>query len=340
MDSFDPIALIDRGYLPQPSADAWLDAMAPHVSAPFDVDGFGVGAYYIVDGMPGQPIWVENPTSPIDAATAGEILRGPAAALTPEQLRAFALAVCTPGVASLADVFGELPLAGIRDDVVIRDSVGIVVNTVEGRRAVFGGMHRRRLRLDAPTRALWRRIAVHLAAGCRLAGRSPEGDDVEAVISPEGKVVHATGRARSREARDVVRNAVVRRDRARMRSGRADPWAALELWHGLTSGRWTLVDHFDHDGRRFVLARRNDPQARGPSALTRRQRQVVFYASLGWSRKEVGYALGLGETTVSTHLTHALRRLGLASRAELVRLGVEIASAVEEATRETPVSTD
>ena len=102
---------------------------------------------------------------------------------------------------------------------------------------------------------------------------------------------------------------------------------ALELWRGLLAGRWTLVDHFDSDGRRFVLARKNDPSVPEPRALSPRQRQVVFYASLGWSNKEISYALGLSENTVSAHLAQSLSKLGIATRAELVRMATEVALA-------------
>jgi DNA-binding NarL/FixJ family response regulator len=115
-------------------------------------------------------------------------------------------------------------------------------------------------------------------------------------------------------------------DRARTRAGRADPLHALELWHGLLAGRWSLVDHVDRDGRRLVLARRNEPEGRGDHpALTSRQRQVLFYASVGWSLKQLAYALGLAEGTITHHLRVALRKVGMSSRAELVRVTTEIA---------------
>ena len=60
--------------------------------------------------------------------------------------------------------------------------------------------------------------------------------------------------------------------------------------------------------------------------LTRRQRQVVFYVSLGLSNKETAYALGLAENTISAHLASGLARLGLKTRAELIRTSTELAS--------------
>jgi DNA-binding CsgD family transcriptional regulator len=47
---------------------------------------------------------------------------------------------------------------------------------------------------------------------------------------------------------------------------------------------------------------------------------VVSYAVLGHSLKYIAYELGLAISTVSGNLGTAMRKLGVASRAELVRL--------------------
>lgn len=74
------------------------------------------------------------------------------------------------------------------------------------------------------------------------------------------------------------------------------------------------------------MVRRNEPGIRIPETLTSRQRQVVFYASLGLSTKETAYALGLAENTISAHLSAGLARLGIASRAALIRMSGDLAS--------------
>lgn len=45
--------------------------------------------------------------------------------------------------------------------------------------------------------------------------------------------------------------------------------------------------------------------------LTRRQREVVLLSSDGLSEKEIARRLGISEDTVGTHLTNAVRRLGI-----------------------------
>jgi DNA-binding CsgD family transcriptional regulator len=195
---------------------------------------------------------------------------------------------------------------------------------------MFSTVTLHRASVDEPLLSLWRRIAVHLGAGCRLSGRAAvcDAEDVECVVTPGGRVLHAAGAATGAREREVLRDAVKRVDQARCRRGRADPSKALELWRGLFAGRWSVVEHFDSDGRRFLLARRNDPNTPGASALPLRQRQVLFYAASGWSNKAVGYALGISATTVAIHLARALAQLGMRSRAEWIRVSAQVAATI------------
>jgi DNA-binding NarL/FixJ family response regulator len=114
-----------------------------------------------------------------------------------------------------------------------------------------------------------------------------------------------------------LRSAARALDRARGSLRRRDPEQAVAIWEALVAGRWSLVDHFDSDGRRFVLAHRNDadvPDARG---FTDRERQVLAYAALGHSNKVIAYELGLSTSTVAYHLTRARAKLQLRSAAAL-----------------------
>jgi DNA-binding CsgD family transcriptional regulator len=102
----------------------------------------------------------------------------------------------------------------------------------------------------------------------------------------------------------------------------------LFQWGTYDWGAGPQFEFDDTDGKRFVLARRNRPGVRDLGALTVRERQVATYAACGFSLKHVGYALGLSVPTVSQHLKAALRKLRLASRAELVAtLGAGVAGA-------------
>lgn len=187
-----------------------------------------------------------------------------------------------------------------------------------------------RPRVASPSRrekARWARVAAHLVTGLRLhrAMRAEQHDTspleqtaVEAVLDPGGKLLDARGPAAESRARNELREAARRIDRARSSLGRRDEQAALDAWRALVEGRWSMIDVFDSDGRRFVVARENRPATSRIATLTRREQDVVAYARLGWSNKLIAYTLGLSESTVSETLRRALDRLGLRSRADLV----------------------
>ena len=100
------------------------------------------------------------------------------------------------------------------------------------------------------------------------------------------------------------------------------PEHAVAQWETLVQGRWSLVDHFEKDGRRYLVARKNDPFVPGDK-LSLRERQVVGFVALGHSNKLIGYELGISASTVATHLTSAAKKLGLGSRLELIRAFTE-----------------
>ena len=167
------------------------------------------------------------------------------------------------------------------------------------------------------TANLWHRLAAHISAGNRL--RKALGTlafekidptaRAEAVLAPNGKIENATGPAEPRAARDALRDALVRIDAAR--SERDNPERSVELWRGLVAGRWSLVEHFERDGRRYYLAHKNDPELAQDRTLTSRERQVLGYAELGHSNKLIAYELGLSTTTISTILIRAKKKLGM-----------------------------
>jgi DNA-binding CsgD family transcriptional regulator len=167
----------------------------------------------------------------------------------------------------------------------------------------------------------WTRVAVHLAAAYRLRRRLGGGvlkvDSADAVLTPHGRVEHAQDEAQASTAREELKKAVKDLERARGRLRRSDPERAVDMWTGLTSGRWSLVDQFDTDGRRYVLARRNDVAVEGLDALTPRERQVTAYAALGHTNKLIAYDVGLADSTVRVLLHRAAKKLGATTRREL-----------------------
>lgn len=326
--SFDPIALLEAAYEPCAGAETWLARHAPAIASPFDADEIGVLSYFVERfESPRSLSWTATAKSTIRAEEAIAIVAGGFGYLTPEQRRRGLLATQRPGVHGFVETFGAtIPRAMEHLDDYFQESLAVIIPTGGDVVAIATTMTRRRFELEPEVRALWERIAIHLGAACRLATRPAtlDGPDVEAVLDWSGAVVDANS-ALGADARDCLGRAVRDLDRAKSRRVRRDPLAALDLWHALIAGRWSLVERVDTDGRQFVTARRNDPDPRGASRLTRRQRQVLFYASVGWSLKQMSYALGLAEGTITHHLRAALRTLGLPSRAELIRATSELA---------------
>jgi DNA-binding NarL/FixJ family response regulator len=174
----------------------------------------------------------------------------------------------------------------------------------------------------------WSYVAAHLATAFRVrrqlekrlpGQRLDEMPGVEAVLSPDGKLAHAHASAQAPSASESLGRAVKSLDRARGALRRRDPEEAVAIWRAMVAGRWSLLDHFDSDGRRFVLAHRNDPHVPDARGLTLRERQVVAYAALGHSNKVIAYELGLSSSTVGSHLARARAKLALPSGAALRR---------------------
>ena len=170
-------------------------------------------------------------------------------------------------------------------------------------------------------RKRWPCLSAHLGAGLRLRlatrGLQLDAEPVEAVLDSGGKVHDARARAVSASARELLREAVCRIEKARTAQGRSDPDSAMDSWAGLVDGRWSLVDRFDTDGKRFVVAVKNDPAHPDPRGLTMGEREVSEFVGLGRSTKEISYILGVSLSAVTNLTTRAQAKLGLSSRAEL-----------------------
>jgi len=176
----------------------------------------------------------------------------------------------------------------------------------------------------------WQMLAAHVDAGHRLR-RGLAANDVsdepctelphnaEAIFDANSfRITEAVGRAQERTATKKLREAAVAVDHARGKMRDTDPQKALEIWKALVRGRWSMVDWFDSDGRRFVLALPNSPHVSDPRGLAERESQVVAYAVLGQTNKMIAYRLGLSSSRVSMLLRSAMRKLNVQTRSQLV----------------------
>ena len=209
------------------------------------------------------------------------------------------------------------------------DGIGLIAIDTDGRAIGVLAPTPERMKFAPGERRTWEMMAAHLSAGLRLrlaiaeAAPTPQSEGLpkgaEAVIDPRTfKVAERVGRAKQADAAQALRDAAIRIDRARGPLRDDDPQRAIETWWALNRGRWSIVDWFDTDERRFVLAIPNPPHVKDPRGLTERECQVAGYAALGESHKMIAYRLGISRPAVSKALGDAKRKLGVRTQAQLV----------------------
>jgi DNA-binding CsgD family transcriptional regulator len=182
------------------------------------------------------------------------------------------------------------------------------------------------LRTHPRVRATWGRVMQHVAAALRLRHRVRAGIAPDAVIDTDGRVHDAGNELASDDALRARVCAELGRVEDARRTLRDEPEAATRIWRGLVAGRYSLVDRWERDGRRFVVVYRNDPAAPDPRALGRTEAAVVEQVGRGASNKEVAYALGVSTDAVVKALASSLEKLGLSHRRELASLVAGTAS--------------
>lgn len=326
---FDAVGLIEAAYTGVADDGAWLQGVAD-VSKALDF-GLGVAAFRLELGPPGArkfqvtgfaaTVPVEVPRQALlDSMTTvpGSILeRG---------LLSYPLATLGSTRAGLlGEPFPSLWRMWSRHNFGFDDTLAILGMSPDGSGTVISIPMPKRRRVPPRTISLLARAAAHLASANRLrsvlSGKlwTPDDAGTDAILDCAGRVHHAGEGAQGKETRNLLCEAVRRSEKARGSLRRTDPEEATRLWQGLVDGQWSLVDHVDHDNKRFVLVRRNEPNIRDPKALAPRERHVAALAVYGFSNKHIAYQLGISATTVSSHLNAALRKLNLGSRRELVQ---------------------
>ena len=162
-------------------------------------------------------------------------------------------------------------------------------------------------------------------------------EEAEAVFDANGfQLIDSVGPAKEATASEILHAAARSVDAARGELRNDDPRQAIKTWTALVSGRWSMLDWFDADGRRYILAVPNPPEVRDPRGLSDQERQVVAYVALGERNKLVAYRLGLSPSRISSLLRRAMRKLGVKSRAALIHkvrpMGVPVAMGDEPVT--------
>ncbi|MEM7437727.1 MAG: LuxR C-terminal-related transcriptional regulator [Myxococcota bacterium] len=306
---------------------AWL----PHVMSvglPLLDQGLGVGALEFSRPLNGEKVMIHQQY----VASGPEDFPERNMRFTSEGDAELSQAMTRPGMAmTLTECAGEKYLDAVdrwrRYFDYSKDAFGVTAVDPDGQGIHIIAPLAEPTKLSARTRQRWQMIGAHLAAGHRLhrALREPPEatselpHDAELVLDAKNfRTTEAAGSGRNKSAQRALREAAVAVDAARGRLRKSSPEEALAIWRGLSRGRWSVVDWFDTDGRRYVLGLKNPPSIRDPRALTERERQVATYAGLGESNKLIAYRLGLSESRVSKALQNAMQKLKTRNRAQLV----------------------
>ncbi len=326
--SDDLISILEVAYRGEPNDSEWLSEIVAQ-ARPFLDTGKGIAAF-LFDASDATRFRMWAPV--LDGADALFLAAGARMSTTgsPETVRL--LYGGNPGCSTLSsnalmdEVLRAEPAFSEMASLGVHDILGIRASNADGRGAFILAPLARRMMLSPQLAFVWSRIAVHIASALRLRQRtSLEGQDprraegVEAIVSPGGGIQHAVGDAAKPSGIDALTGAADAVERARGTLRTSDPEQALELWEGLVAGRWTLVDHFDHDGKRVIIARRNEPKARATAGLSSREAQITALAALGHSNKLIAYEMGLSISTIALHLSRASKKLGATSRVALIR---------------------
>lgn len=171
-------------------------------------------------------------------------------------------------------------------------------------------------------RAVWQRVSAHIEAGARLRERlsGSEVGDADAIFDPTTGTLDVQDDALASRARRERLYALLAARAHGVTMPESESLEAMELWHALELGRWSVVDRTDSDGRRFTVLHRNPPATHGPLRLSERERHVAWRVGRGQHIKLVAYDLGIAPSTVRNTLRNALAKLGLRDRAALIRL--------------------
>ncbi len=205
----------------------------------------------------------------------------------------------------------------------IVDAAGLIVPHEDSRSFLFFTA-RQTQRSAVPTRAAarWVSLQRHIAAVYGLRRRLDEEafNETEAVwFETNGSCVEAGPATRS-DVRERLRQAVKMRERARSAATSSKRSDLETYWSRVVSGEFAILDRFDSDGRRYVIALPISRYGDALRGLSPRERDVLELLSEGLANKLIAYELGISTTAVSTHLNTIYRKLAIDDRAALVQL--------------------
>lgn len=314
------VDIVEAAYRLDESEPDWLATIVEAARGDLDC-GHGVYAFTGDETAPNlarSPVFVERAVPPAVLGKLAELN-----ATAPKELfdRLSQRVVTCGGLAQILGVDSPAVahFRALMEDAGVVDGFCTFAQDGQGGSLTLSAPARAPLTPSPRVRGIWQRVGIHVVAGLRLRRKLASRSTArEALLDPSGKVEDASAVLASDSAsRRALAEAVRAMDRSRRAAVRSSPEEALDLWRGLVAGQWSLVDHWEHGGRRYVAAYPNRPGERDPRALTPSEQSVLRYLSMGATNKEVSYSLGLAEKTVSGCVSQILKKLRVKSRVEL-----------------------
>lgn len=235
-------------------------------------------------------------------------------------------ALCSPAspVTTLRAVmtdFGGAAASLARDwlkSLAAEDLLLVVMQPLPERTLLLWAAHAEMIALDRRERTALTQLALHIEAGYRARMR-PE--TVRAELAEDGTVLWREDGAPHTNVLEAHGARVFRACSADART----TYEGLDLWTALVAGKVSLAPRRVEDRRRYAVIE-NTPLAGSLRQLTDDERSVVGLAARGLSTKLVAYALGVSSSLVSLRLALAAAKLGVSTRAELVRIAALLAA--------------
>ena len=216
--------------------------------------------------------------------------------------------ICEGGLPALAGPNRELVAAQMVDMLTLN------ATELDGLGCAFFSYRSNRSPLSGQNLVDITRVSQHLTAAHRLRrqwwAQPPSPVKADAVLDADGRVHHARGDAKARPVRDALARGARGMERARSRGRRRDGARNADGWPSLI-GRWTLLDHVESDGLRYVLAIENVGARPCLEILSPREREIVRLSMRGHHGKAIAYDMGIAYSTVRVLKARIVAKLGV-----------------------------
>ncbi|MBA2665165.1 MAG: hypothetical protein H0U74_22955 [Bradymonadaceae bacterium] len=203
------------------------------------------------------------------------------------------------------------------------DAAGLIVPHPASRSFIFITSRQRELSaVPERARSRWVELQNHIAAvydlRYRLRGNSFE--ETDAVWFNTGGDCVESGPSGSDTLRAQLRDAVQMREKVRSGNTGAKRIDLETYWANVLSGHWAILDRFDTDGRRYVIALPIAQYGTTLRGLSEREREVLDQLGDGLANKVIAAELGISTPAVASHLNNIYTKLSIHDRGAVVQL--------------------